>query len=319
MYFPLSRSSTAGTSDDSTAHDLDPRSAYRLLGPSPRTTGADDALDGFVTEHENENHGAIHCLMQSPVLYDPLRTPRFPIVLCHRLYGFDVRGPPSLHMQYWSSILGILHKIVGTEVIVSAVPGTGSIASRTEQLNRFLQAKAPGHGINFMVHSMGGLDCCHLITHLKPVEYTRLSLTTIATPHRGSPFMDWCKEYPRTAAEQISAVIDSAEGRATAYEAIWLAYPQCDYKGSMVATLSHGPPRRAGRSAIAYDSHDSAYGTSSNVQGTRRSTFPRTTHVQEYCCTSTLAAVLEARGLRRLMKAFRLVPGIESYSSRPRR
>ncbi len=32
---------------------------------------------------EHENRGAIHRLMQSPVLYDPLRAPRFPIVLCH--------------------------------------------------------------------------------------------------------------------------------------------------------------------------------------------------------------------------------------------
>jgi triacylglycerol lipase len=96
-------------------------------------------------------------------------------------------------MQYWSSILSILRKIVGAEVIVTAVPSTGSIASRAEQLDRFLQTKVPGRGINFMAHSMGGLDCRHLITHLKPVEYTPLSLTTIATPHRGSPFMDWCK------------------------------------------------------------------------------------------------------------------------------
>lgn len=96
-------------------------------------------------------------------------------------------------MQYWSTILNILRKTVGADVIVTAVPGTGSIASRAERLDRFLQVKAPGRGINFMAHSMGGLDCRHLITHLKPVEYTPLSLTTIATPHRGSPFMDWCK------------------------------------------------------------------------------------------------------------------------------
>ncbi|KAH9043480.1 alpha/beta-hydrolase [Lactarius deliciosus] len=237
-------------------HDLDPRSACRVLREngrqdvgayaSPGKTGAAGGLDGFLqasipwlrwpprpslfqpasrtanyaqqlsepprtdpdgrspvpnpyppppTPTEHEDRGAIHRLMQSPVLYDPLRAPRFPIVLCHGLYGFDVRGPPSLRMQYWSSILGILRKIVGAEVIMTAVPGTGSIASRAEQLDRFLQAKAPGRGINFMAHSMGGLDCRHLITHLKPVEYTPLSLTTIATPHRGSPFMDWCKEY----------------------------------------------------------------------------------------------------------------------------
>ena len=96
-------------------------------------------------------------------------------------------------MHYWSSILGILRKTVGAEVIVTSVPGTGSIASRAEQLDRFLQIKAFGRGINFMAHSMGGLDCRHLITHLKPADYTPLSLTTIATPHRGSPFMDWCQ------------------------------------------------------------------------------------------------------------------------------
>jgi triacylglycerol lipase len=112
------------------------------------------------------------------------------------LYGFDVRGPssfPSLQMHYWSSILNILRKTVGAQVIVTAVPGTGSITSRAEQLDRSLQTKALGRGINFMAHSMGGLDCRYLITHLKPVDYTPLSLTTIATPHRGSPFMDWCK------------------------------------------------------------------------------------------------------------------------------
>ncbi|KAH0586460.1 hypothetical protein H2248_007692 [Termitomyces sp. 'cryptogamus'] len=42
---------------------------------------------------------------------------------------------------------------------------------------------------------MGGLDCRHLITHIKPEVYAPLSLTTISTPHRGSPFMDWCAEY----------------------------------------------------------------------------------------------------------------------------
>ncbi|KAF4589933.1 hypothetical protein EYR38_009228 [Pleurotus pulmonarius] len=42
---------------------------------------------------------------------------------------------------------------------------------------------------------MGGLDCRHLITHIKPTEYTPLSLTSVSTPHRGSPFMDWCAEY----------------------------------------------------------------------------------------------------------------------------
>lgn len=69
---------------------------------------------------------------------------------------------------------------------------TGSIAERAQELDRFLSSRAAGRGVNLLAHSMGGLDGRHLITHIRPKDYTPLSLTTIATPHRGSPFMDWC-------------------------------------------------------------------------------------------------------------------------------
>lgn len=71
---------------------------------------------------------------------------------------------------------------------------TGSIASRAKTLHSFLQSKAIGRGVNFIGHSMGGLDCRHLISHFNPSEYVPLSLITVGTPHRGSPFMDWCQE-----------------------------------------------------------------------------------------------------------------------------
>ena len=128
------------------------------------------------------------------------------------LYGFDSRGPtsfPSLRMHYWSNVLRILRGKVGAEVIVTSVPGfvyfsfslsyhltiidrTGSIQSRAARLDEQLQSHARGRGINFLAHSMGGLDCRHLISHIKPAEYAPLSLTSVSTPHRGSPFMDWC-------------------------------------------------------------------------------------------------------------------------------
>ena len=113
-------------------------------------------------------------------------------------------------MHYWSNVLNILRHTVRAEVIVTSVPGsvfcvsklacaefvlqnrTGSITSRSERLDQQLQHHARGRGINFLAHSMGGLDCRHLISHLKPEEYIPLSLTTISTPHGGSPFMDWC-------------------------------------------------------------------------------------------------------------------------------
>ncbi|CAG8691436.1 6021_t:CDS:2, partial [Racocetra fulgida] len=40
----------------------------------------------------------------------------------------------------------------------------------------------------------GGLDCRCLIAHFPTEKYVVRTLTTIATPHRGSPFMDWCRD-----------------------------------------------------------------------------------------------------------------------------
>lgn len=135
-------------------------------------------------------------LMYHPLLFDPLRKPRLPIVLCHGLYGFDVRGPFfGLEYQYWSAALDVLRKRIGADVLVHGVPPTGSIKERAESLHEFLCSPASGargERLNFIGHSMGGLDARYIISRIQPTEYTPASLTTLATPHRGSPFMDWC-------------------------------------------------------------------------------------------------------------------------------
>ncbi|KAF7341981.1 Ubiquitin-related modifier 1 [Mycena venus] len=164
-----------------------PRQPPKRTPPEPRPEG----------ERDISQLDTIHQLLLNPALFDPLRTPRYPIVLSHGLYGFDTRGPstfPSMRMHYWSNVLNILRNKVRAEVIITSVPGTGSIVSRSETLDQQLQSKARGRGVNFLAHSMGGLDCRHLISHIKPTEYVPLSLTSISTPHRGSPFMDWCAE-----------------------------------------------------------------------------------------------------------------------------
>ncbi|KAJ7481647.1 hypothetical protein FB451DRAFT_1555889 [Mycena latifolia] len=165
-----------------------PRKTPKSTPPEPSPPDTDQDLSQLDT---------IHQLLLHPALFDPLRTPRYPIVLSHGLYGFDSRGPisfPSMRMHYWSNVLNTLRNKVGAEVIITSVPGTGSIVSRSEAMNRQLQVKARGRGVNFLAHSMGGLDCRHLISHIQPTEYVPLSLTSICTPHRGSPFMDWCAE-----------------------------------------------------------------------------------------------------------------------------
>jgi hypothetical protein len=98
------------------------------------------------------------------------------------------RGGHS-HLRSRVSLLSILLILRETDIYLDS---TGSIPLRAARLDEQLQTQARGRGINFLAHSMGGLDCRHLISHIQPPEYAPLSLMTISTPHRGSPFMDWC-------------------------------------------------------------------------------------------------------------------------------
>ncbi|GAA98323.1 uncharacterized protein L969DRAFT_46509 [Mixia osmundae IAM 14324] len=133
-----------------------------------------------------------HYMRATPVLHDPVRKPRHPIVLCHGLYGFDVRFGGRLH--YWGAVLEILRGKVGADVIVTAVPGTASIRDRAEALHKALSTElAKDAEVNLLAHSMGGLDCRHLLSSIRPEAYKPLSLTTLGTPHRGSDFMAWCQ------------------------------------------------------------------------------------------------------------------------------
>jgi hypothetical protein len=118
-------------------------------------------------------------------------------VLCHGLGFFDKtpEALPRFQLHYWGRIVDGL-KAIGTEVIIARVPSTGTIAERSRALHRQLEGLLqPGQKINLLAHSMGGLDCRHLITHIKPTSYRPVSLMTLSCPHRGSPFMDWCRDY----------------------------------------------------------------------------------------------------------------------------
>ncbi|PIA18943.1 alpha/beta-hydrolase, partial [Coemansia reversa NRRL 1564] len=123
--------------------------------------------------------------------------PRNPMVLCHGLYGFDVKGPeklPMLQVHYWRGIREALEAI-GARVMVAKVSGTGGVRERAQQLDAQLASRLEAEKVNILGHSMGGLDARYLITHINPKSYSVASLTTVCTPHRGSPFMDWCRDY----------------------------------------------------------------------------------------------------------------------------
>jgi len=98
---------------------------------------------------------------------------------------------PGVH--YWRGITEAL-TANGNEVILTSVPPSASIEERAAKLSADIEKKAGGKSVNIIAHSMGGLDARYMISQLKPPNVHVKSLTTIASPHRGSAFADYLFE-----------------------------------------------------------------------------------------------------------------------------
>ncbi|KAH8687887.1 Alpha/Beta hydrolase protein, partial [Tricladium varicosporioides] len=120
-------------------------------------------------------------------------TPKYPIVLAHGLLGFDelkLGGEILPGIHYWRGITDAM-RANGIEVITASVPASASIEERAMKLGQDIAEKANGKSVNIIAHSMGGLDARYMISKLKPENVNVLSLTTIASPHRGSSYADF--------------------------------------------------------------------------------------------------------------------------------
>jgi len=115
---------------------------------------------------------------------------RAPIVLVHGLFCFtQVRLGKWVVAQYFRDVPRAL-RAAGNRVLLARVSPTGSIADRAAQLKRFIDQESPHEPVHLLGHSMGGLDARYMISRLDMAPRV-LSLTSIGTPHRGSPFADW--------------------------------------------------------------------------------------------------------------------------------
>jgi len=120
-------------------------------------------------------------------------TPKSPIVLAHGLMGFDelrLVGKLLPGVHYWRGITEAL-TANGNEVILTSVPPSASIEERAAKLSDEIEKKAGGKSVNIIAHSMGGLDARYMISQLKPPNVHVNTLTTVASPHRGSAFADY--------------------------------------------------------------------------------------------------------------------------------
>ncbi len=133
-----------------------------------------------------------HCHQPfGPLSYQPVNAPKLdtPIVLAHGMLGLLQGFFSETRIKHYFHGIPEWLREAGTEVIVTLVPGIGSIERRAEVLRKNILAATKGP-IHVIGHSQGGLDSRHMITHLDMAKRVR-SLTTIGTPHRGSPIADW--------------------------------------------------------------------------------------------------------------------------------
>ncbi|KAJ5201525.1 uncharacterized protein N7498_006188 [Penicillium cinerascens] len=146
-----------------------------------------------ILEPRLEDHGRV-IRDEYSVLRDNYAAPKHPVVLAHGLLGFDelrLAGRFLPSVQYWRGIREAL-STRGVEVITASVPASATIEERAEELARDIEIGARGRDVNIIAHSMrtSGLDSRYMISRLRP-QFKVLSLTTIATPHRGSSVADY--------------------------------------------------------------------------------------------------------------------------------
>jgi triacylglycerol lipase len=81
-------------------------------------------------------------------------------------------------------------RAAGNRVSSAGLSPTGGVAKRAAELRKFIDRESPGEPVHLIAHSMGGLDARYMVSRLGMGDRV-LSLTTLGTPHRGTPFADW--------------------------------------------------------------------------------------------------------------------------------
>lgn len=111
---------------------------------------------------------------------------KYPILMVHGIFFRD-----NEHFGYWGRIPAEL-RLNGATVFFGNHPSAASIPECARILTKRIKQITQETGcekVNIIAHSKGGLDCRYAMAFCGAAPYIA-SLTTINTPHRGSPFAD---------------------------------------------------------------------------------------------------------------------------------
>ncbi len=131
---------------------------------------------------------------------------RYPIVLVHGLGMKD-----TFFMKSWGWIDRIL-RVQGYTVYKSSVDGFGTVESNAKQLKEEIGKILEETGaekVNIIAHSKGGLDAKYMIQQMDMAKQVA-SLTTLCTPHKGSPIASFVMRFPRAAVKYAAFWVNLA-------------------------------------------------------------------------------------------------------------
>lgn len=173
-------------------------------------------------------------------------TPKYPVVLAHGLLGFDdIRIGRARH-EYFRGVSARLER-AGCVVHRCRVAKTASVAVRAAELAAFVR-ELPARRVNLVAHSMGGLDARYAVSRLGLAGKVA-SLTTVGTPHGGTPLADLGANLGRAArvfsalerfGVDVEAFHDLTSPRMAAFNR-----DVPDARGVMYASVVGAPPRRS--------------------------------------------------------------------------
>jgi triacylglycerol lipase len=115
-----------------------------------------------------------------------------PIVLVHGIFGFGQLKLAGVGVADYFRLIPDALRAEGHVVPEPPSLNTaGSIEERAADLKKYLENRpeVAGRQVHLVAHSMGGMDSRFMISKLDMADRI-LSLTTIGTPHRGSPIAD---------------------------------------------------------------------------------------------------------------------------------
>ena len=130
---------------------------------------------------------------------------RFPIIHVHGLAMRDM-----FFMKSWGRIDQMLIDR-GYTVYKSGADAFGSVKTNAAQLKDEITAVLKENGtdkVNIIAHSKGGLDAKYMIRELGMAPHVA-SLTTLCTPHHGSPIASFILRFPKFAVKYTALWVDT--------------------------------------------------------------------------------------------------------------